>query len=195
MCLCVCVCVCPLSHWGTTASHHCSSLISRLTSPSSSRHAITLSNETGENASQAASILSPSPSHLSLSLSLPLCLSPVHSCLYPDWPVQYVAAGRMSVEGWREIGRQSYCHTVIGTKTWLILCLLLLLLPSLFLCLGVSLSQYNLLNLSLSINLSVFFFFLLLSLFLSPTVFLFYFYLCLCVAACVLLLKANIHRW
>lgn len=131
VCLCVrnCVCVCPLSRRAIAALQPATTaaLLSAFSpAPVSSRHAITLSNETGENASQAASCKHTVPESIT-SLSLSLCvhgllslsLSPVHSSLYPDCPAQYVAARWMSVQGWREIGRQSYCHTVIGAKTWL----------------------------------------------------------------------------
>lgn len=131
----------------------------------------------------AASILSPGPSHLSLPPSLSLCLSPVHSSLYPDWPVQYVAAGWMSVEGWREIGRQSYCHTVIGTKTWL---MRYLPHPPF---LSSSVSEFLFLNITLLIFLfqstALCFFFLppVVSVFIPGCFFLFYFYICFfCVA-------------
>lgn len=104
-------CVCPVSCRPALEPATTAALLSAL-SPAlvSSSHAITLSNETGVNACCKHTV----PGSITS-----LSLSPVHFSLYPDWPVHCVAAGWMSVEGWREIGRQSYCHTVIGAKTWL----------------------------------------------------------------------------
>lgn len=130
----------------------------------SSRHAITLSNETGENASQEASCKHTVPESIT-SLFPSLCswftLSPSVSLSHQFIPhfiqiglYNIVAAGWMSVERRREIGIQTYCHTVIGTKTWLMLSFLL---PSLLtLSLWVSLTQYSLLSPSLSVNFSLF---------------------------------------
>lgn len=72
--LCVHVRVCPLSLWGIAALQPATTadLLSAFSpAPVSSRHAITLSNETGENASQAASFKHTVPESItSLSLSV-----------------------------------------------------------------------------------------------------------------------------
>lgn len=114
-CVYECVCVCPLSRRGVAAYGRPPLLQPLLSafSPAtvSSRHAITLSNETGMLAREpAASALSPSPSHLSFPPSLPpsvhrplfhsFCLSPLHSLLHPDWPVQY-SGSRLDECGWK----------------------------------------------------------------------------------------------
>lgn len=77
VCLCVrnCVCVCPLSRRAIAALQPATTaaLLSAFSpAPVSSRHAITLSNETGENASQAASCKHTVPESIT-SLSLSLC--------------------------------------------------------------------------------------------------------------------------
>lgn len=128
---CVCVRACPLSCRSIAAYGRPPPLQPLLSafSPAtvSSRHAITLSNETGMLALEpAASALSPSPSRFSFPPSLPLFAvrsftlsASLHfiPCSILIGLFSTVAAGWMSVDGRGEIGRQSWCHAVIGTKT------------------------------------------------------------------------------
>lgn len=78
--MCVCVCVCPLSCWGIAALQPTTTaaLLSAFSAdPVSSRHAITLSNETGEKLRQAASSKPTVPKSIklvSLPPSPPLCV-------------------------------------------------------------------------------------------------------------------------
>lgn len=125
--------VCPLSHQGVAA---CSQpplqpSYQRSHQPVSSRHAITLSNETGEAASKEASCEHTVPKSITslfppffLSLFMlwsPSLFSPFP--LYPDWPVQYSGSWVDECGGKERDWRESDCHTVIGTKTWRMLCL------------------------------------------------------------------------
>lgn len=125
--------VCPLSHQGVAA---CSRPLlqpsyQRSHQPVSSRHAITLSNETGEAASKEASCEHTVPKSITslfppffLSMSMvwsPSLFSPFP--LYPDWPVQYSGSWLDECGGKKRDWRESDCHTVIGTKTWCMLCL------------------------------------------------------------------------
>lgn len=125
--------LCPLSHQGVAA---CSQpplqpSYQRSHQPVSSRHAITLSNETGEAASKEASCehtvpksitsLFPPFFHSLFTLWPPSFFSPFP--LYPDWPVQYSGSRVDECGGKERDWRKSDCHTVIGTKTWRMLCL------------------------------------------------------------------------
>lgn len=132
--------VCPLSHQGVAAYSQppLQPSYQRSHQPVSSRHAITLSNETGETASKEASCEHTVPKSIT-SLFPPFFLSPFMLWspslfspfpLYPDWPVQYSGSWVDECGGKERDWREADCHTVIGTKTWRMLCLLLLLASS-----------------------------------------------------------------
>lgn len=127
--------MCPLSRQGVVAYSQppLQPSYQRSHQPVSSRHAITLSNETGETASKEASCEHTVPKSIT-SLFPPFFLSASMLCspslfspfpLYPDWPVQYSGSWVDGCGGKERDWREADCHTVIGTKTWCMLCLLL----------------------------------------------------------------------
>lgn len=188
----LCVCVSPLSCRGIAAVQPATTaaLLSAFSpAPVSSRHAITQSNETGENASQAASckhtvpesITSLSPSvHASLFLSLSLSssflpLSRLACTICGSWVDE---CGGMERD-WKTV--------LLSHSNWDKNLAYALPPPpppppppplSLLLCVSVFLFLKIIVLIFLFQSTSLFFFFLLLSLFLSLAVYLVYFYLC-----------------